>query len=137
MLKWLRNNTLGTYLLTRRKGEFVGEDEFGNKYYRERGATDWRSERRWVVYASEGEIDGSMVPAGWSAWLHHNFEKTPDQMPLQHKRWEKPHLPNLSGTPEAYVPPGHESRGGKRDPATGDYEAGAPDGGRRRRPACF
>ena len=48
MLKWLRANTLGTYLFTRRKGVLVGEDELGNKYYRERGAKDWRSERRWL-----------------------------------------------------------------------------------------
>ena len=37
MLKWLRANTLGTYLLTRCKGELVGEDAFGNRYYREQG----------------------------------------------------------------------------------------------------
>ena len=31
------------------------------------------------------------------------------------------------GTPLAYVPPGHERRGGKRAPATGDYEAWKPE----------
>ena len=56
MLKWLRSNNLGTYLFTRRHGELVGEDAAGNRYYRERGAKDWRTERRWVVYAGDVEL---------------------------------------------------------------------------------
>lgn len=126
MLKWLRANTLGTYLMTRRKGELVGEDEFGNKYYRERGAKDWRTERRWVVYANDVEIEPTMVPPGWHGWLNRRREKAPSQEPLPVKRWEKEHQPNLSGTPMAYVPPGHELRGGQRQRATGDYEAWRP-----------
>jgi len=42
------------------------------------------------------------------------------------QRWEKEHQPNLSGSPMAYVPPGHERRGGQRQRATGDYEAWRP-----------
>ena len=126
MLKWLRANRLGTHLLTRRKGVLVGEDEFGNKYYRERGAKDWRSERRWVVYAGDVEIEPSMVPPGWHGWLNHSREKAPSEEPLTIKRWEKEHQPNLSGTPLAYVPPGHERRGGQRQRATGDYEPWRP-----------
>jgi len=125
-LKWLTANRLGTHLLTRRKGEKVGDDEFGNVYYRERGAKDWRRERRWVVYAGEGEIEPSAVPAGWHGWLRHNFEKPPSEQPLTKKYWEQEHQPNLSGTPLAYVPQGHERRGGKRAPATGDYEPWRP-----------
>ena len=129
MLKWLRDNALGTHLLTRWRGVRAGEDEFGNIYFRERGSRGWQSERRWVLYASKGEIEASMVPAGWNAWLHHNREKTPSEEPLVEKRWEKPHLPNLSGTLQAYVPAGHERRGGRRDSATGDYEAWRPGEG--------
>ncbi len=126
--KWLRNNTLGTYLLTRRLGQLVGEDEFGNRYYRSPGAAtrNWKGERRWVVYAGEREIEPSMVPPGWNAWLHHNLEKPPSEAPLPVKRWEKEHTPNLTGTQLAYLPPGHELRGGQRDRATGDYEAWRP-----------
>lgn len=127
MLKWLRANTLGTYLFTRRRGELVGEDEFGNKYYREKGARDWRSERRWVIFAGDGlEIEPSAVPPGWHGWLNHAREKAPSEEPLVVKRWEKEHQPNLSGSPFAYVPPGHERRGGQRQRATGDYEAWRP-----------
>ena len=126
MLRWLQFNNLGTHLFTRRRGELVGEDEQGNRYYKERGARSWRTERRWVVYAGDAEPEGSAVPPGWNAWLHRNREWPPSEKPLEVKRWEKPHQPNLTGTAAAYVPPGHESRGGKRAPATGDYEAWRP-----------
>jgi NADH:ubiquinone oxidoreductase subunit len=39
----------------------------------------------------------------------------------------KERLPNLTGTPAAYLPPGAIERGGQRAPATGDYEAWRPD----------
>ncbi|HEX8376123.1 MAG TPA: NADH:ubiquinone oxidoreductase subunit NDUFA12 [Geminicoccaceae bacterium] len=129
MLKWLSNNTLGTFLLTRWRGEAVGADELGNRYYRQRGpagSRDFRGERRWVVYATEGEVEASTVPPGWNAWLHHNRAKPPSEEPLPAPRWEKEHQPNLSGTPNAYLPPGHERRGGQRDVAVGDYEAWRP-----------
>lgn len=123
MLRWLRDNALGTWLLTRRHGEQVGEDELGNRYYRRRTAA---GERRWVVYAARGEIEPSAVPPGWNAWLHHNAEKPPSEQPFAVQRWEKPHLPNLTGSAAAYLPAGHERRGGQRAPATGDYEAWRP-----------
>jgi NADH:ubiquinone oxidoreductase subunit len=128
LLKWLSNNALGTTLHTWWRGQFVGEDEFGNRYYRERRrAGDWRRERRWVVYHRLDVIEPSLVPPGWHAWLHHNLEEPPTEQSLPRQRWEKPYLPNLSGTPQAYLPPGHEMRGGRRDPATGDYEAWRPE----------
>lgn len=132
IFKWLAQNRLGTHLFTRSRGEKVGEDEAGNLYYRERAgkksvrAGDWRDERRWVVYAGDGEIEASSVAPGWNAWLHKNREKAPSEEPMKEKFWEKEHIPNLSGTAAAYVPPGHEKRGGKRDSATGDYEAWRP-----------
>ena len=129
MWKWLRNNRLGTYVVTRRFGAPVGEDELGNRYYRRPGTGgSWRDERRWVVYAETGggELEASSVPPGWNAWLHHNREQAPSEAALPTQRWEKEHQPNLSGTPNAYLPPGHESRGGQRDAAIGDYEAWRP-----------
>ncbi|MGH6798662.1 MAG: NADH:ubiquinone oxidoreductase subunit NDUFA12, partial [Roseiarcus sp.] len=41
--------------------------------------------------------------------------------------WQKPHLPNLTGTPLAYRPPGSVLEGGHRAPATGDYEPWTPE----------
>ena len=40
--------------------------------------------------------------------------------------WQKPHIPNRTGTAEAYRPPGHEFKGGRRAAATGDYEPWTP-----------
>ncbi|MFQ5783579.1 MAG: NADH:ubiquinone oxidoreductase subunit NDUFA12 [Alphaproteobacteria bacterium] len=97
--------TMVTRLFTWRKGELVGEDEFGNRYYRERATPApgmrWR---RWVVY--RGEDEASKVPPGWHAWLHHMSDAPPDEAASGRRPWQKPHLPNLTGTTAAYRPPG-------------------------------
>ncbi len=117
--------SLGTRLYTWRHGELVGEDEFGNRYYREKGAPTGRDGgKRWVIY--KGEPEASKVPPQWHRWLH----KTTDEVPakdLNLRPWQKPHLPNLTGTELAYRPPGHALAANKRDKATGDYEAWTPD----------
>ena len=41
--------------------------------------------------------------------------------------WQKPHLPNATGTAASYRPPGHDYEGGHRARATGDYEAWTPE----------
>ncbi len=110
-------------LLTWFKGELVGEDSFGNKYYREKGPESLK-ERRWVIY--KGLPEASKVPAEWHGWLHHTIEKPTPVARIKRWPWEKDHLPNLSGTAYAYRPPGHFYAGGKRMPATGDYEAWRP-----------
>ena len=125
MLRELRHNTLYTLLRTWLSGELVGEDEYGNRYYRERGAGDWRKERRWVVFV--GEAEPTRVPPGWVGWLHHRFEKPPSEQALPAPRWAGEPLPNLTGTTQAYLPPGAVQRGGRRAPATGDYEPWRPD----------
>ena len=42
------------------------------------------------------------------------------------RAWQKPHVPNLTGTADSYRPAGHDYQGGKRAKATGDYEAWTP-----------
>jgi NADH:ubiquinone oxidoreductase subunit len=123
--------TLGTRLLTWFRGELVGADGYGNRYYRERGSRPVRRgggrfsrEKRWVIY--EGEPEGSKVPPEWHAWLHHTVDDVPRPDRQRHP-WEKPHQPNMTGTPLAYYPPGSILRGGRRPPATGDYEPWTPE----------
>ncbi|MFQ5984127.1 MAG: NADH:ubiquinone oxidoreductase subunit NDUFA12 [Alphaproteobacteria bacterium] len=116
--------TLGTRLFTWFKGEYVGRDQFGNRYYRERGRPRERRRRRWVIY--NGEPEASKVPPLWNAWLHHVVDEPPTDSPTSERSWEKEHIPNLTGTPEAYRPPGHVLRGGRRAKATGDYEPWRP-----------
>jgi NADH:ubiquinone oxidoreductase subunit len=126
VLRDLKTNSFFTMLQTWLRGELVGEDEHGNRYYRERGATgSWRRERRWVVYAQAAEP--TLVPAGWVGWLHKRIERSPSERPLPALKWEQERLPNLTGTDAAYLPPGALQRGGQRAPATGDYEAWRPE----------
>ena len=50
---WWNGATFGTLLTTSLYGEFVGEDEFGNRYYRTKGGKIDPAlgfERRWVIY---------------------------------------------------------------------------------------
>lgn len=119
--------TIGTRLLTWLRGQFVGEDEYGNRYYREPSKNNIKNngrERRWVIYA--GEAEGSKVPPVWHAWLHHTTEQVPDAATLERKPWQKTHQPNLTGTEAAYRPSGSVFRGGRRARATGDYEPWTP-----------
>ncbi|HTQ34112.1 MAG TPA: NADH:ubiquinone oxidoreductase subunit NDUFA12 [Stellaceae bacterium] len=122
--------TFGTRLLTWLRGELVGTDAYGNRYYRlkndrpsGRGGGRFSRERRWVIYA--GEPEGSKVPPEWHAWLHHTVDETPGAWP--HYSWEKPHQPNMTGTPHAYHPQGSVLRGGHRAHTTGDYEPWTPE----------
>ena len=113
---------LGTWLYTKLRGKKVGEDTLGNVYYRSSRRRAGNREERWVVFA--GEAEASRVPPEWHAWLHHTTDVPID---ASAKIWQKPHQSNLTGTEAAYFPPGHDSHGGDRAPATGDYEAWKPD----------
>src|SRR6266566_4857146 len=110
---WWNGTTFGTQLWTWAYGESVGTDEFGNRYYRTRGGKidpTLRFERRWVVY--NGYAEASKVP--------------PSQESVKIWPWEKPHRPNLTGTPQAYRPPGSTLAQNRRHPATGEYKAWTP-----------
>ena len=122
--------TIGTRLYTWWKGELVGKDQFGNRYYREKNAKLVKGggresrEQRWVLF--NGMAEPSKVPPEWHGWLHHSTVDVPVIDPAARKPWQKEHLPNLSGTALAYHPPGSVLRGGHRDKATGDYEPWKP-----------
>ena len=83
------------------KSNFVGSDSYGNRYYEEKHkkASDGSKPRRWVVY--KGNSEASKIPPEWHAWLHYRADQ-----PLQGQiyAWQKPHLPNLTGTQYAYNP---------------------------------
>ncbi len=122
--------TIGTRLYTWLRGEEVGRDGAGNRYFREKGGgrvhkDSLRRERRWVIY--QGEVEASRVPPEWHAWLHHTSDEIPPpEGPAKHP-WQKEHQANLTGSEQAYRPPGHTLSGGRRDKATGDYEPWSPE----------
>lgn len=107
------------------KGRKVGTDPYGNRYYEAKPRKGYKRNRRWVVY--QGEPEASKVPPEWHGWLHHQTDAVPrDDAPSFRRTWQQPHQPNMTGTTGAYRPPGHILEGGKRDKATGDYEAWTP-----------
>ncbi|WP_163272638.1 NADH:ubiquinone oxidoreductase subunit NDUFA12 [Chelativorans alearense] len=122
---WWNGATLNTRFHTWRKGSRVGEDEFGNVYYE--GGTDSEGRtRRWVIY--NGYSEASIVPPGWHGWLHHKVDTAPVAENYAPREWQKPHLPNLTGTPAAYRPRGSVLTKEERPRVTGDYDAWTPGG---------
>lgn len=117
-LVWWKDQSFGTQLFTWRNGVKVGEDSAGNRYYR--NAED---SRRWVIF--NGEIEASRVTPDWHGWLHHTFDNYPGQDELEHKTWEEPHQPNLTGSMAAYAPAGSMRQAAPADRR--DYEAWKPE----------
>lgn len=114
--------TLGTLIYTWTKGKLVGTDGAGNRYFTERSVAKGRRTKRWVIYS--GKAEASVIPPEWHAWMHYTSD-----VPLTdaaRQGWQQPHQANKTGTPEAYLPPGHDLAGGVRERATGDYEAWRP-----------
>jgi NADH:ubiquinone oxidoreductase subunit len=106
------------------RGKYIGTDALGNRYYVLPARRGNPRERRLVLYA--GASDASKIPAEWHGWMHHQTDTVPPaQNPLR-RFWQKQHMPNMTGSANAYVPPGHAARGGHRAGATGDYESWAP-----------
>ncbi len=115
--------TLMMRLVTSLTGRLVGKDAVGNVYY--------EAKRRAPAAAAPpplGDVPrrgrGEQHPAGVAclAALHHG-RADPETV---RRAWQKPHEPNLTGTPLGYRPPGSDYLGGKRAPRRGDYEAWTP-----------
>jgi len=94
---WWNRQTIGTFIYTFLFGKFVGEDEFGNKYYTSRKG------KRWVIY--KNEVEASKIPPEWHLWIHFLTKKKPDS-DMKKFSWQKKHSENLTGTNKAYKPEG-------------------------------
>jgi NADH:ubiquinone oxidoreductase subunit len=103
----------------------VGSDAHGNRYFEAKRPDRLGRHKRFVLYA--GTPEASKVPADWHGWLHHTEELPPPEGGYARRAWQKDHLPNLTGTIYAHKPAGDLTKGGKRKPATGDYEAWQPE----------
>ena len=122
---WWNGQTLNTRFYTWRKGNYVGQDEMGNRYYKAKSAVpDSIPERRWVIY--KGYSEASQVGPGWHGWLHHRTDVAPPQENYVPRDWQKPHEENLTGSAGAYHPPGSIAVGGKPVKAAADYQAWKP-----------
>ncbi len=74
----------------------IGVDEFGNSYYQD------KSGKRFVVY--KGIAEPSKIPSQWHSWIHYSSDIAPVNIKTDKFSWQKIHLPNLTGTKNAYSP---------------------------------
>jgi len=82
----------------------IGQDKFGNSYY-ESQRLDWLGrKKRSVIY--NGLSEASKIQSQWFAWLHHQTDTPPESNSFAYA-WQKPRLPNLTGTKQAYFPALH------------------------------
>lgn len=132
-MKHIMANIFGTqskfgYFLTLfTRARYVGKDQDGNRYYRGKPRKGYNKDRRFVRFTN-GIPEASQVPPEFHAWLHHQTDTFPDlEKNTYRKAWQKPHVPNLTGTTLAYRPPGHLLKEGTRPRAVGDYEAWTPE----------
>jgi NADH:ubiquinone oxidoreductase subunit len=127
MLKFLTtvSSSASVRLFTLLSGTKVGTDQLGNIYYTGKARKGYKRERRWVIY--NGEAEASRVPPEWHGWLHHQTDDLPQEQNNLRREWQLPAQKNMTGTANAYVPPGHVLRGTHRDTATGDYQAWTPE----------
>jgi NADH:ubiquinone oxidoreductase subunit len=77
-----------------------------------------------VVFS--GYAEATRIPPGWHGWMHHTTDIPPTEAKYVAREWEKPHLPNMTGTPRAYRPSGSTLASGRRPKATGDYQPWTP-----------
>lgn len=125
---WWNGATLNTLVWSSRHGELVGEDEYGNRYYRAKGGRIdpvLGFERRWVIY--KGLAEASVIGPAWHGWIHHTTDTPPTAEKVTPRLWWKPHRPNLTGAPSAYRPIGSTLAQNRRPKATGDYRPWRPE----------
>ncbi|PCJ97022.1 MAG: NADH:ubiquinone oxidoreductase subunit NDUFA12 [Zetaproteobacteria bacterium] len=115
---------ISLFTLTAR-GKKIGTDQLGNVYHEAAPRKGYKLPRRWVIYKDAPEA--SNIPPEWHGWIHHQTNIVPSEdSPSYRRPWQKPHLANMTGTNQAYRPPGHILSGGKRDKVSSDYEAWSP-----------
>lgn len=126
IFSWWGGNTWSLRLTTAFKGRLVGTDEMGNHYYTQKsGVGPLGKPRRWVVYKDGAEA--SKISPDWHGWMHYTVDTPPTEESYTPRPWQKPHKPNMTGTPGAHRPQGSILAAGTRPKATGDYTPWRPE----------
>ena len=92
---WWNRQTFGTFLKTLFFGKFMGKDEFGNKYYKN------KQDERWVIYSNK--IEATKITSDWFMWIHHTIDKIPSDNDKKYN-WQKKHKENRTGSKDSHKP---------------------------------
>ena len=92
---WWNRQTFGTFLKTLFFGKYMGKDEFGNKYYKN------KKDERWVIYSNN--IEPTQITSDWFMWIHHTINNIPNKNDKKYI-WQKNHLENQTGSKNDYKP---------------------------------
>ena len=103
---WWHRQTVGTFIYTLFTGKFVGNDQFGNKYYSNSKG------KRWVIY--KNNIEASKIPPEWHLWIHYLKKDKPADKTSSFS-WQKKYEENLTGTERAHKPEGSLSTNPKKN----------------------
>ena len=68
---WWNKKTFATFLKTLFFGKYVGSDELGNKYYKN------KKDERWVIYSNK--IEATKITSDWFLWMHHTINELPSK----------------------------------------------------------
>ena len=96
LFTWWNKQTFGTFLKTLFYGTYVGKDEFGNRYYKN------KKNDRWVIYSNN--IEATKITSDWYLWIHHTIDNIPEEKNTRKYSWQKKHLENQTGTKNSYKP---------------------------------
>ena len=92
---WWHKQTFGTFLKTFFSGKYMGSDEYGNKYYKN------KKNERWVIYSKN--VEATKISSDWYLWMHYTTDKIPDGKDIKFS-WQKKHKENQTGTADSYKP---------------------------------
>ncbi|XP_067933550.1 NADH dehydrogenase [ubiquinone] 1 alpha subcomplex subunit 12-like [Watersipora subatra] len=85
-------------------GELVGEDKYGNKYYR--NDEYFMARNKWVVFNKNIGVNynASQIPPEWHRWMTDMTDTPPSVQPLTEHKWMGEYRENFTGTKKQYVP---------------------------------
>ena len=86
------------------KGNLIGEDMFGNKYYENRDLPYDRC--RWVVYADKVDYNATSIPPEWHGWVNYINDYPPTTHEYKKPIYAIQPYITRTGTSGAYQPKG-------------------------------
>ena len=116
---------ISLYLYTIFRGNLVGKDQDGNKYYTSDISHGIKKEKRWVLYKNED--DPTSIEPMWHSWLQHVVKNVPNLKTKKNFYWQKKISPNQTGTEKAYFPPGHTLNRERKIKKIKNYESWMPN----------